>query len=188
MKTSNETNNIFCAMIKARKTIGNLKPSAKGHGYNYVPIEDIIDHLKTVLPPLGLGYSQFPSGGDGQTIGITTIVFHESGEWISDTGNFPTASTEKNSRMNLVQGIGAAITYARRYSLASVFGITGEEDTDGTTKGEETAGVKNLRDLALDYVNKQGWPEAKKQNIIKSINQPGVNKGYLEMVIEGRVK
>src|SRR5271168_3689178 len=56
-------------------------------------------------------------------IRLTTLLAHASGEWISS--DWPVcASSETPHRM------GAALTYARRYALFALVGITGEDDLD----------------------------------------------------------
>jgi hypothetical protein len=55
---------------------------------------------------------------------LFTKLVHVSGEaWNHET---PLYLTDKT-----MQGLGAAITYARRYAWQSVLGIAAEEDTDG---------------------------------------------------------
>jgi len=58
-------------------------------------------------------------------IRLTTILAHASGEWLSsDWPVCALADTAAPHRM------GAALTYARRYSLFSLVGIAGEDDLD----------------------------------------------------------
>ncbi len=55
---------------------------------------------------------------------ITTQLVHASGEWVRDRCVYPVAQRTS-------QGIGSAITYGRRYSLAALLGIAADEDDDG---------------------------------------------------------
>src|SRR5215510_7306373 len=65
-----------------------------------------------------------------QTINLTTILAHASGEWIaSDWPVCPTSDTSTPHRM------GAALTYARRYALFTLVGIAGEDDVDAPDLG-----------------------------------------------------
>jgi hypothetical protein len=58
-------------------------------------------------------------------VNLTTVLAHSSGEWIaSDWPVCPIGETERPHRM------GAALTYARRYSLFTLVGIAGEDDQD----------------------------------------------------------
>ena len=58
-------------------------------------------------------------------IKLTTMLAHASGEWIaSDWPVCPVSDTATPHRM------GSALTYARRYALFTLVGITGEDDLD----------------------------------------------------------
>ena len=71
---------------------------------------------------------------------LSTTLAHASGEWIaSDWPVCPIAETERPQRM------GAALTYARRYSLFTLVGIAGEDDLDApdlTDPAPETGKLK----------------------------------------------
>ena len=64
---------------------------------------------------------------------IETILLHSSGEWISGRLGMSPAKTDP-------QGIGSAITYARRYALAAIVGIAPEDDD---AEGATEHGVKD---------------------------------------------
>ena len=58
-------------------------------------------------------------------IRLTTVLAHSSGEWVSsDWPVCPVSETAAPHKM------GAALTYARRYSLFTLVGIAGEDDLD----------------------------------------------------------
>src|SRR5206468_3227478 len=58
-------------------------------------------------------------------IQLTTLLAHASGEWISS--DWPVCSVSETSSPH---GMGAALTYARRYALFALVGIAGEDDID----------------------------------------------------------
>lgn len=94
----------------------------------YAPLPDVINHIKPTLPKYGLSYFQ-SVGGDGENISVTTILMHNSGEWIeSDPLKI---KNQEQKGVNLAQAAGISITYAKRYSLCSILGISSEDDTDG---------------------------------------------------------
>ena len=133
MKMSESTGNIFPALIKARTAIEAVPRTKEGYGYKYVTLDDILNMLKAILPTCNLGFVQFPESIDGKD-GLTTVVFHASGEFISARYEMD-ATPVKGT--NLTQQKGASITYCRRYALASIFGIASEEDTDGRVDGDK---------------------------------------------------
>jgi len=107
----------------------------------YVPLENVVEAIDDVAPKHGLTYSQYPVTTENGLVGISTVLLHESGEFIE----FPPATTKPDK--NTPQGVGSALTYMRRYSLSTVFGITSDQDDDGN----EASGKSNK--------NKQTQPQ-----------------------------
>jgi hypothetical protein len=62
---------------------------------------------------------------DIQTVSLTTVLAHASGEWIAS--DWPVCAL---SEMATPHRMGAALTYARRYALFTLVGIAGEDDLD----------------------------------------------------------
>ncbi|MBR0904561.1 ERF family protein [Bradyrhizobium liaoningense] len=58
-------------------------------------------------------------------IHLTTLLAHSSGEWISS--DLPVCTSKD---VEAPHRMGAALTYARRYALFALVGITGEDDLD----------------------------------------------------------
>lgn len=118
----------------------------------YVPLESVTESITKTATKYGLAFSQFATTDAEQNVSITTVVFHESGEFIQ----YP-ALTLKPSKQRVVidteyvngkrvniysneitpQSIGSCITYGKRYSLSAIFGITSDKDDDGN----EASGV-----------------------------------------------
>jgi hypothetical protein len=88
----------------------------------------VIETSRPVLAKHRLSVTQFPIS-DGDRIGVTTTLMHESGEWISQSVSLP-LSDEKGK--SAAQVAGSIITYLRRYSWSSVLGLYADEDTDGS--------------------------------------------------------
>lgn len=90
--------------------------------YDYAALPDILDMLRPQLKAHGLAVLQ-NAGSDGQYAYATTMLVHESGEWLeSDPLRLPAGSTPQHA--------GGAVTYARRYSLTAFLGLAADEDDD----------------------------------------------------------
>lgn len=90
----------------------------------YADLPAVIDAVKPALIANRLFFTQATHDVEGGVC-IETLVHHESGESMSFGRLFVPASK------NDAQGFGSALTYARRYSLMTAFGIPTEDD-DGT--------------------------------------------------------
>src|SRR5476651_2737257 len=78
----------------------------------------------------------------GGTLNLTTVLLHTSGEWISS--HWPVCQISETSAP---RGMGAALTYARRYALFTMVGIAGEDDLDAPDlTSEPPTGHKAAKD------------------------------------------
>lgn len=93
----------------------------------YADLGAVIETSRPVLAKHGLSISQFPTGA-GDQIGVTSVLMHDSGEFLSETICLP-ASDSKG--LSVAQSAGVVISYLRRYSWASMLGLYADEDTDG---------------------------------------------------------
>lgn len=91
---------------------------------NYLDLTGLQSAVDEAMKGTGLSYIQLVAGSNGQPT-VRTVILHESGEFISsDTLQLRPDKTNP-------QGQGSAITYAKRYQLGAMFGISGEADDDG---------------------------------------------------------
>ena len=67
---------------------------------------------------------KMPCEVEGIGPGLSTMLIHESGEYIRGTVGLRPIKGDP-------QSMGAAMTYARRYGLQAVLGITADDDDDG---------------------------------------------------------
>lgn len=125
-KKSESIKNIAVALAKFNGEVSKIeKDSANPHFKNkYASLDNIIDEIRPILQRNGLSIIQMP-GGDGEKFTMTTMLIHESGEWIESD------PIVMRPVKNDPQGIGSCATYARRYSLAAFLSLNTGEDDDG---------------------------------------------------------
>jgi len=122
MNKSEDIKELATALCKAQSEMSGAKKKAANPFFKskYANLEEIINCAKDALSDNGLSISQFPVTGEA-TAGVTTLLMHSSGQWIEDTLLLKCAKQDP-------QGMGSAITYARRYAYQSVLGIPSEDD------------------------------------------------------------
>lgn len=100
----------------------DTKPGKDDYSYSYSTLGNL---TKTVLPLIakhGLAFTSTPTlGGDGKFC-LRYYLLHTSGGYVA--GEFPLKGEGG------IQGIGGAITYARRYCLQAATGVATEPDDD----------------------------------------------------------
>lgn len=114
---------LHAAVGKARK--GSLNEHNKK---SYADLSDVDDAAKGALASLNLACLQTP-WAKGPEVTVETTLLHESGQWVFSS---LTITATKNDP----QGIGSAITYARRYAKLSMCGISADDD-DGVAASEK---------------------------------------------------
>ena len=133
MNKSESIQNIAKALVGFQAEVKNPANTADNPFFKskYAPLPDILNDVRPLLAKHGLALLQAPSG-DGDKIVITTLLMHESGEWIEACPLILKADKAT------AQGAGSAITYGRRYALSAVLGISSEDDDDGNQATKPT--------------------------------------------------
>lgn len=116
----------------------------------YADLSGIWDAIRAPLAANGLSVAQGSTvTADGQAVIVTTLL-HKSGEWIE--GELPVYTKDRSP-----QGLGSGITYARRYALAAILGISTEDDdgevAEARGKPEAPAWRETVEQFA-DYFEK----------------------------------
>lgn len=115
---------LFSALSAAQGEIGNATKNASNPHFKskYADLAEVLDTIRPVFAKHGLSLVQSPSF-DGDLSTVTTIIGHKDGGMIVGQASCKPAKTD-------AQGIGATITYLRRYSAAAFAGIA-QDDDDG---------------------------------------------------------
>jgi len=189
MNKSESVKQIFAALVKAQEELKNSFKSATNPHFKskYSPLDEIINGIKPVLAKHGLAITQDISG-DGDRVTISTLIMHESGEWIEQTG-----LTIKPAKTD-AQGTCGAVTYARRYSLQAALNISSDDDDDGEqaskpaekTKGvfgsaveaiEKTESAEKLKNIELALDTRE-WTAQEKIELAKTIKNKRTAMGW----------
>lgn len=126
------------ALAKAQGEFDTAKKSATNPHFRskYADLTAVWDALRDILPKFGLSVIQsLMPQDDGKTLLITTLL-HSSGEWFKSYA--PLMIDKANS-----QGMGSAISYMRRYSLAAICGIV-QDDDDGNAASKPIVPEKRV--------------------------------------------
>ena len=121
MKKSESIKNIASALIKFNSQMDKVAKTSENPFFKskYAALPEILDAIKQPLIESGLVLTQLPDEN-----GLTTLLMHESGEWIEATGIMHPVKSDP-------QSIGSAITYQRRYAIGAILNLNIDEDDDG---------------------------------------------------------
>src|SRR5580700_10592608 len=112
-------------------TLPAARPDEPGRTFRYASLSSGLDIVRKVLGQHEIATLQTTTiDQDIQTVSLTTVLAHASGEWIAS--DWPVCAL---SDMATPRRMGAALTYARRYALFTLVGIAGEDDLDAPDLG-----------------------------------------------------
>jgi hypothetical protein len=116
-------------------TLPGNRPDEPGRTFRYASLSSGLDIVRKVLGQHEIATLQTTMiDQDIQTVSLTTMLAHSSGEWIAS--DWPVCTL---SEMAAPRRMGAALTYARRYGLFTLVGIAGEDDLDAPDLAGQSA-------------------------------------------------
>jgi hypothetical protein len=127
------TSSLNDAMARIFEADLQLKKDASANYGNYATLGNVLEVLRPALVKNGLTVEQAPDIFEG-TPCLTTLILHSESDQ-ARVYHTPLILDKQTS-----QGMGSAVTYARRYALVSIFFMDADEDDDGAA-GETSAKV-----------------------------------------------
>ena len=112
----------------------------------YADLESVWDACRDLLSANGLAVVQLPGEYFENTMALTTIITHSSGEWISQQMSLPVTKPD-------AQGAGSALTYMRRYALAAVVGVVqADDDGNAASAPKQVKSSSTMKSVAEDIL------------------------------------
>lgn len=130
MERSESIKEVAQALSKLQGEVTDAHKGRQGYGYRYADLSGVLDIARPLCLKYELSVTQLCCSDESGNVGVETILMHSSGEYIGSKMMMPlTAGGQKNG----AQSAGSVITYARRYALAAILGIT-QTDDDASAK------------------------------------------------------
>ena len=126
IETSDDITALAKALPKAQAAFGKVGKDAANPHFNsrYASLVEITDATLPALNAAGITVLQPVAVGE-TGVEVTTILMHESGQWLRATHTVPISRRD-------AQGVGSALTYARRQALQALLTVAAAgEDDDG---------------------------------------------------------
>jgi hypothetical protein len=121
---SESIESLACALSKAQLAIENVSKDKQAYGYKYADLASCLQAVKKPLSDNGLSVSQLVTSDADKQV-LVTLLMHESGQWLKSKFCIENVVMKQ---CNSLQQIGAGLTYARRYALSAIVGLTQEDD------------------------------------------------------------
>jgi hypothetical protein len=136
---------LYAALAKAQGGMANpvknrevaVKSDRGSYKFAYATLDAILDIVRPALSANGLAFTQtLEKREDGMVMCLR--LFHGGGGMVS------TCMPLDQSRIAKMQEMGSLMTFARRYQIASFFGLAAEEDDDAN--GADGNTVQSMKD------------------------------------------
>lgn len=185
-----EKTNLFKAMSKFRTQLKQPKLDGDNPFFKsgYVTLEGVQKAVDEALKGTGLSYVQKVYNDSNGGVGVETVIMHEAGEVLS-SGQLSLRPTKNDP-----QGYGSAITYAKRYQLAAMFGISSDKDDDGNAASQpQQKQAPQITPLQAEYqslmaqlVKRLNGDKKRAEDLVNSILGEGKHSGkeYVNAVKE----
>ena len=147
-KRSMEIGKLVSSLCKAQLSFDPIYKESENPAFKrgnrvskYADMFSLVTATRKHLNNNGITIMQFPTvSPTGKNLIVTTLLAHESGEWVSHEILIPAV----DERGFTAHSIGKAMTYARRYSWQAVTGAVAEDDDDGNeVSGQGTQEAAN---------------------------------------------
>ncbi|AVK62479.1 hypothetical protein C5Z25_01660 [Lactobacillus sp. CBA3605] len=163
----------FREQVKAPAKNGHVGYAVKGgsKSYDYVLLDDLIKSIDNGLKETGLAWYQ-EAEADVNAIRVRTVITHKDGlMYRSPWMKFATSGQPQNA--------GSAITYAKRYSLGTSFGVSSEADDDGSATKADSIQSGNRQHKS----NAQRSQNQRQRNNVKPRENIDANSGPLHQAM-----
>jgi hypothetical protein len=132
MEHSESIAQIAAALIAAQGEMGSVRKTADNPFFKskYADLAGAVEASRPVLAQHNLGVVQ-SADCDGDLAVVETMLVHASGEWFKSRTVLKPVKSDP-------QGMGSAVTYARRYSYMAIIGLAAEDD-DGNAASRQGA-------------------------------------------------
>ena len=133
------------SLCKFQGEIQGVKRDAENPFFKkkYAELSSCWDAIREPLSKNGLSVIQTTEPSDNGKVVVETMLLHCSGEWVSGQISMTPVKTDP-------QGVGSAITYARRYALMAIVGLAPEDDdgnaaSQGKSEGDKKEDKKEVK-------------------------------------------
>lgn len=128
-ESSDEICEIAVSLALTQSEIEDAKKERENPAFRnrYATIGGVWDAIREPLTKHGLSLLQFPAVEDSRLL-LTTLLLHKSGQFFRSTLSLPITKSD-------AQGVGSAITYARRYAMMAIVGVCPDDDDANAAVG-----------------------------------------------------
>lgn len=152
------TSTLFAKLAKAKRNFSKVKKGTQAFGYKYADLTQVIESIQEPMLSENIDFVQQIL--DNKL--VTSLVDLETGEQRTMC-EVEIIIDNSKSQKNPMQAYGSGITYLRRYSILTAFGLAPEDDDGQDTNVRAPSQKFNKDDLKIRFMS--GADKLKKFNL-----------------------
>lgn len=194
MEQSEKIDLLATALVKFQSEVKNITKEGDNSFFHskYATLKNTLTTTRPTLTKYGLAVSQFPTGEDS----LTSILMHESGQWIKSTVKMSPKKDHSPGEVNGIktftqvspQSLGSAITYMRRYAFSSILGIATEDEDDGNQASKSKKEISKVDMVKIEKMINASKSIEILVDIDEKIKQSKLYKSDEKKKVEGFIK
>ena len=174
---SENTTELAKALLCVQRTVQPVTKDAENPFTKswYASLNSVMDTCRDALIENGIWLCQYPVPVEQpNAIGLVTKLTHaESGQWQSSLAVVPLPKADP-------QGMGSAMTYARRYALTAMLGmVTEDDDGEGAKNGKKSPTRPKLPVITPESQKARHRDPSAANNISNTSNRPSASRESL---------
>lgn len=135
--------------IPRNRSVSVKMKSGGTYTYSYATLPTVMDAVRESLAQNELSYSQTVDHDDGGTY-LTTLLLHSSSGFLESRYPLPNPSTLAP------QDFASHLTYARRYAITCILGVSADDDDDAN--GANNNQLASPGDFVMPFGTHKGTP------------------------------
>lgn len=169
-----EINELAKSLSNAQSEISNAHKDKKNPFFKstYADLASVWDAIREPMTKNGLSIVQMPTEGVSGVIGLSSILMHESGQYIESKYYMKPVKDDP-------QGRGSCITYMRRYALQAILGVCPADDDGNAASHNQSKANKNMTPEFKETVS-QGPSDAQLKRLFAIKSQYGWNDNQVK--------
>lgn len=134
LTTSEQCAELFGALAQAQGMMGRAFKDANNPAFRtkYTSLASVLEAILPAYNAAGLCVLQHPVLSE-DVVHMTTLITHQSGQWMKSVCSMPVGGKKD------AHAVGSAISYLRRYTLASICGVIQSDDDGNDAAGAASA-------------------------------------------------
>jgi len=180
IRTSDKLDNLANALVAVQRELVTVTKDGKNpHFKSTFATLAAVREACSALTEHGVAFTQItrmPVEGEDAAMVLITRLLHTSGQWMES--EYPVRPVKQDP-----QGLGSALTYARRYALMAIVGIAPEDDDGEAASGRGPQQQQRQAQPRAAQPTEPTQPKDERAKLLSVFNGFGISKHEADIIL-----